>query len=65
MKKVNLRVAVFASKGGALPDRSAKPLFVRDMYQVDLSEVDFSSMSETFRFLYQPINIVCCFDVTP
>lgn len=55
MSKVNVKVAVWASRQDDRREKGSRPLMVRELYQVEPQSFDISSLCSAMSFLYS-----CC-----
>lgn len=61
--KRNVSVKVFATKAGDLSERSEKPVFRRERYQVDEVDIDIVSLKAAVDFLWDALNPVLVIEI--
>lgn len=61
--KRNVSIKVFATKAGDMTDRAEKPIFRRERYQVEESEIDIVSLKNAVDFLWDALNPVLVIEI--
>lgn len=61
--KRNVSIKVFATKAGDMTDRAEKPVFRRERYQVEESEIDIVSLKNAVDFLWDALNPVLVLEI--
>ena len=61
--KRNVSVKVFATKAGDLTERAEKPMFRRERYQVDETEIDIVSLKAAVDFLWAELHPVMAIEI--
>lgn len=61
--KRNVSVKVFATKAGDLTERSEKPVFRRERYQVDEENIDIVSLKAAVDFLWEELHPVMVIEI--
>lgn len=61
--KRNVSIKVFATKAGDITDRAEKPVFKRERYQVEESEIDIVSLKNAVDFLWDALNPVLVLEI--
>lgn len=61
--KRNVNIKVFATKVGDLTERAEKPVFRRDLYQVEETEIDIVSLKNAVDFLWDALNPVLVLEI--
>lgn len=61
--KRNVSVKVFATKAGDLNERSEKPVFRRERYQVEETDIDVVSLKAAVDFLWAELHPVMVIEI--
>ena len=61
--KRNVSIKVFATKAGDLTERAEKPVFRRERYQVEDSEIDIVSLKSSVDFLWESLHPVLVVEI--
>lgn len=61
--KRNVSVKVFATKAGDLSERAEKPVFRRERYQVEETDIDVVSLKSAVDFLWDALNPVLVIEI--
>lgn len=61
--KRNVSVKVFATKTGDLTERTEKPVFRRERYQVDEEKIDIVSLKAAVDFLWEDLHPVMVIEI--
>ena len=61
--KRNVSVKVFATKAGDLTERTEKPVFRRERYQVDETDIDIASLKAAVDFLWADLHPVMVLEI--
>lgn len=61
--KRNVSIKVFATKAGDMTDRAEKPVFQRERYQVEETEIDLVSLKNAVDFLWDALNPVLVIEI--
>lgn len=61
--KRNVSVKVFATKAGDLSERTEKPVFRRERYQVDEEDIDIVSLKSAVDFLWDALHPVLVLEI--
>ena len=61
--KRNVSVKVFATKAGDLTERTEKPVFRRERYQVDETDIDIVILKAAVDFLWADLHPVMVLEI--
>ena len=61
--KRNVSLKVFATKAGDLAERTEKPVFRRERYQVDEENIDIVSLKAAVDFLWADLHPVMVLEI--
>lgn len=61
--KRNVSLKVFATKAGDIGERSEKPVFRRERYQVDETDIDIVSLKAAVDFLWADLHPVMVLEI--